>query len=93
MKPFTLKWAEAFTLYCGCVFRLSSRMFLAMAMPHSTSPQLAIALCWRPSSLASLFLPVLLHSRYPSATLSHDRDGLLTVALHPSTTYLALPSP
>jgi hypothetical protein len=92
MKPFALKWAEAFTLYCVYVFRPSSRMFLAVAMPHSPSPQLVVALCCRPSSRASLFLPVPLHSRYPSATLCYDRDGLLTAALHPSTTYLALPS-
>jgi hypothetical protein len=68
-------------------------MFLVVAMPHSPPPQLTIALCCRPSSRASLFLQVLLHRRYPYATLSHDRDGLLTTTMHPSTTYLALPSP
>jgi hypothetical protein len=32
--------------------RLSSRAFLAMALPHSPSPQLVVALCCQPSSCA-----------------------------------------
>jgi hypothetical protein len=52
-----------------------------------------LSLVCRPLSHASLFLLVPLHSCYPSTTLSHDSGGLLTAAMHPSTTLLALPFP
>jgi hypothetical protein len=51
------------------------------------------SLVCRPLSRADLLLKVPPHSSYPSTTLSHDNCGLLTAAMHLSTTFPTLPFP